>query len=76
MSIDPPCPGLLSLEREQNSPLRVELALRGLTPPKADKEAINQTRRVYNAAREAAVSIKDNLLQGFRICSASTAKRD
>jgi hypothetical protein len=32
---------LLSLEREQNSPLRVELVLRGLTPPKADKEVIN-----------------------------------
>jgi hypothetical protein len=62
MSINPPRPGSLSLEREQNSPSRVEPASRGLTPPKADEEAINQTYRVHNAAREAAVSIKDNLL--------------
>jgi hypothetical protein len=41
MSINPPCLGLLSLEREQNSPLRVELVLRRLTPPKVDKEVIN-----------------------------------
>jgi hypothetical protein len=76
MSIDPPRPGSLSPERERNSPSRVEPASRGLTPPEADEEAIDQTRRVHDAAREAAVSIEDDLPQGFRIRGASTAKRD